>query len=54
METVKVSRKFANDFNVTAKFYECTPDEIEEMKQCAREHLDDAITCFSALAMEIA
>ena len=53
MEKVKVSKKFADDFAVTAKFYECTPDEIAEMKQCARENLDEAIPCFAAMAKEI-
>ena len=49
----RVPPEFVEHFNAVAVYYECTPEEITEMKQCAREHLDEAIPCFAAIAKEI-
>ena len=49
----RVPPEFVEHFNAVAAYYECTPEEITEMKNCAREHLDEAIPCFAAIAKEI-
>lgn len=47
------SAKFVNDFLAVSKHYLCQPDEIEEMKNCARADMENAVICFSALADEL-
>lgn len=44
--------KFVADFLAVSTFYLCTPDEVEEMKQCARENMADATISFAAMAHE--
>ena len=51
-ETIKVTKAFKANFDLVCKLYDCTGAEIEEMRQCAREHMADAVKCFSALAKE--
>lgn len=53
MQTSKrAPKEFVENFNLVAKHYGCTQNEISEMKQCAREHMDDAVACFASLAHE--
>jgi hypothetical protein len=50
---VRVPRGCVEDFFLVVEHYGCSPDEVEEMKGCARGDLEAAQTCFAALATEI-
>lgn len=54
MEQVKVSRKFANDFEQVSKFYQLRElAEYESAKQAARADMEAAATSFGLMAQEI-
>lgn len=50
---VKASSKFVNNFMFVSKHYLCTKEEIEEMKQCARNDMQAAEESFGLMADEI-
>jgi hypothetical protein len=49
---VNVSRQFKADFDLVCAHYECLPDEVELMKQCAERDIDAAIESFGLMARE--
>ncbi len=50
---MQVPRRFAGDFDLVVAHYECPPDEIALMKECARADLESAMRCFAVIAQEI-
>jgi hypothetical protein len=53
MEQIKVSKKFAADFDKVCRYHNCTPEEVEEMKAKARADFEAAQECYAMLAKEI-
>jgi hypothetical protein len=53
MGLVKVSKKFAADFDKVCKYHNCTPEEVEEMKAKAKADFEAAQECYAMLAEEI-
>jgi len=51
--SITVSKQFLSDFKKVCEFYECPPDEIELMKEAARNDIENAKECFRCLAKEI-
>jgi hypothetical protein len=50
---MKVSARFADTFRIVAEHYGASPEEVREMKELAREHLDDAQRSYEAMRTEI-
>lgn len=50
---VNAPRQFAAHFHAVCTHYQCTPDEIEIMKQLARRDMANAVVSFAAMAREI-
>ena len=50
---VNVSQQFAHDFLLVTSAYHCSLSDIADMKQAAREHIEDAKTTFRSLAKRI-
>lgn len=50
---IKASREFVASFQVVCRHYGCPPEEIEEMKACARKDMAAAVESFAAMAAEI-
>ncbi len=50
---MKVSKKFIEDFRKVCNHYDCPPEEIEIMKECARNDYENARICFADIAQRI-
>ncbi len=50
---MQVPTQFVEDFNLVVAHYDCSSDEVEEMKACARADFQAAQRCFEQLAREI-
>lgn len=50
---IRVSRQFAANFDKVAAYYECTDEEIAEMKRAVRSDLQNAEISFALMADEI-
>lgn len=50
---MKVSREFQNNFKKVCQHYQCTAEEVEEMKDSVRRNYEAAKESFAAMAEEI-
>jgi hypothetical protein len=50
---MKVPHQFKVDFDLVCAHYECPPDEVEVMKQCAERDIELAIESFGLMAREL-
>lgn len=41
-----------DNFNLVVQFYQCTPAEVEDMKEAARRDMPNAEVCYAGLASE--
>ena len=50
---MRVSKEFRKDFARVCQHYECSPEEVEEMKASVRRDYEGAKLSFGAMAEEI-
>lgn len=50
---MKVSRQFAENFDLVVRHYALPPEEVEEAKAAAKGDIEGAETCFAAMADRI-
>lgn len=50
---MKVNKEQASNFNEGVRHYQCTPEEVAEMKAAYERDPDGAAICFAAIAFHV-